>query len=348
MNESFDAQGNSQECMRPLVSIILPTYNRARFLPDAIESIRSQQFTDRELVIVDDGSTDNSPELIEQLTANIQQPVHCIRQENQGAYAARNTGLDHATGKYVAFFDSDDLWLPHHLHDCVMALEANQDVDWVYGACRVVDHTTGKVLSDSTFYVDGRPRPFMNLKHRKQGQLQIIEDVDATRCMILYGLYNGLQNSVIRRTVFDAMRFEAESRNEAEDQLVVIRYLVSGRRLAFLNDVHVIYRIHDANSSGSAKHGHIERRLLIQRVLLEQFERLAREIPLSSRERRALRHRLAREHFWLLGYALLWESGRRHEALKSFRRGIHYAPWNLKFWKTYVAALARTWLNPAS
>jgi len=334
--------------MRPLVSILLPTYNRARFLPQAIESIRGQRFTDWELIIVDDGSTDETPTLIARLTADIEQPVQYIRQENRGAYAARNVGLDHATGKYIAFFDSDDQWLTHHLHDCVEALEANQDVDWVYGACRVVEHATGKVLSESTFYVDRRPRPFMNLKHRTQGRLQIIEDVDATRCMIIHGLYNGLQNSVIRRSVFDAMRFEAESRNEAEDQLVVIRFLAGSRQLAFFDSVHVIYRIHEANSSGSAQHGDIERRLLIQRVLLEQFERLAGEVPLSSRERRALRHRLAREHFWLLGYALLWESGRRREALKSFQRGIRYAPLNFRFWKTYAIALARTWLNPAS
>ncbi len=120
----------------PTVSIILPTYNRAPFLTEAIRSIREQEFADWELIIVDDGSTDESPQLIERLIADIHQPVHYVRQENKGAYGARNTGLDHATGKYVAFFDSDDQWLPHHLGDCVGALAANPAVDWVYGACR--------------------------------------------------------------------------------------------------------------------------------------------------------------------------------------------------------------------
>lgn len=320
----------------PVVSVILPTYNRAQFLPQAIESIRSQRFTDWELVIVDDGSTDETAELLPRLTADIPQPVRIIWQENQGAYAARNTGLDHAMGRYIAFFDSDDIWLAHHLRDCVAALDANPDIDWVYGACQVVVQATAKVLSESTFYVDRRPRPFMRLKHRMEGRLQIIDDVDATRCMITYGLYNGLQNSVIRRSVFDVVRFEGESRNEAEDQLIVIRYLAGGRQVGFFDNVHVIYHIHEANSSAAAQHGDIEKRLRIQRVLLERFERLAAEIPLSNRELCALRHRLAREHFWLLGYSLLWESGRRHEALQSFRRGIRYAPWNLRFWKTLL------------
>src|SRR3712207_6270965 len=97
----------------PTVSIILPTYNRAKFLPQAFGSIRSQTWTDWELIIVDDGSTDETPEFLKELTANFQQPVRYICQENQGAYGARNTGLDHAIGKYIAFFDSDDLWLPH-------------------------------------------------------------------------------------------------------------------------------------------------------------------------------------------------------------------------------------------
>jgi glycosyltransferase involved in cell wall biosynthesis len=320
----------------------LPTYNRADFLPQAIQSIRDQQFTNWELIIVDDGSTDETRNIIPGLTAGIEQPIKFIRQENQGAYGARNTGLDHASGRLIAFFDSDDHWLPHHLKDCAEALDANPDVDWVYGACRVVLHATGEVRAESSFYVNGKPRPFLSLKCRAMGRLRIINDATATRCMILNGLFCGLQNSVIRRRVFESMRFEWRARNEAEDQLVVIRSLLSGYRFAYLDSVHVIYRIHEANSSASAENGRIERRTAIQRSLLDGYEGLARELTLSRRERQALRRRLAREYFWLLGYALQWQHGRRHEALASFRRGIAYAPWNLAYWKTYVGALART------
>src|SRR5436305_3864507 len=95
---------------RPAVSILLPTYNRAKCLPQEFASIRSQPFTDCELIVVDDGSTDNTRELVEELTRGWPQPVRYHRQENQGAYGARNTGLDLATGECVAFFDSDDVW----------------------------------------------------------------------------------------------------------------------------------------------------------------------------------------------------------------------------------------------
>src|SRR5205807_266266 len=123
----------------------------------AFASIQSQLFTDWELIVVDDGSTDNTPELVEELTRGWPQPVRYVRQENQGVAGARNTGLDMTGGEAVAFFDSDDVWLPHHLANCAAALAANPDVDWVYGACRVVDFATGRTTAPNTFYVGGTP-----------------------------------------------------------------------------------------------------------------------------------------------------------------------------------------------
>ena len=302
----------------PVVSIILPTYNRARFLPEAIESIRSQQFTHWELIVVDDGSTDETPELIEQLTADIWQPVRFIRQENQGPYAARNTGLDHAAGRYIAFFDSDDLWLPHHLNDCVESLEANPHVDWVYGACRIVDEATGTVVADSTFYVDGKPRPFLQLDSRQRGPLRIIEDRDAFRCMILHGLYNGLQNSLWRASSFAQERFDAVRRNEAEDQLAVLRTIADGKKIGYLDSVHVVYRIHADNSSGAATKATVERRRRVLEEVIVGFERLPHDVALSRSELVALHRRLNREYFWHLGYSVLFANGLRLEALPGF------------------------------
>ncbi len=320
----------------PIVSIILPTYNREKFLPEAFAAIASQTFTDWELIIVDDGSTDGTRELVPQLTADFPQPVRYIYQENQGAYGARNTGLDHATGKYIAFYDSDDLWLPHHLKDCVEGLEANPDVDWVYGACRMVDHSTGEELAPSTFYINGEPRPFLRLKTRTVGKLRIIEDDSAIRCMITHGLYNGLQNSVIRASVFTEKRFEAESRNEAEDQLFVIFSLRRNDRIAFIDAVHLVYRVHDSNSSAAGNSANGERNRRVLQLLAAGYERMLREPKWRPLDRRALRRRLNQEYFWKLGYATLWMTGRRAEALKMFRRGLRHWPWDWRCWKTYL------------
>lgn len=334
--------------MQATVSIILPTYNRARFLPQALESIREQQWTNWELIIVDDGSTDETAELIGRLTAGIEQPVKFVRQKNQGAYGARNTGLDHAVGKYIAFFDSDDEWLPHHLSDCVIALETNPELDWVYGACRMVDDSTNIVIAENTFYVDGKPRPFLGLRHRTADQLRIIDDDNAIVGMIQHGLYNGLQNSVLRASMFETERFEAEDRNEAEDQLFVIRMQAKGHRIGYFDNVHVIYRVHDSNSSAAGSGGDLSRQQRVIGLMIAGYEKLLLDGKWSPEIRRALRQRIARDYFWRQGYSTLWQSGQRNEALSMFRRGLAYWPWDWRCWKTYAVSRVRNVMTKSS
>jgi glycosyltransferase involved in cell wall biosynthesis len=325
----------------PGISIILPTYNRASFLPQAFESIRGQKYQDWELIVVDDGSTDETCEVVSEFARGCPQPVRYVHQENRGAYGARNTGLDLARGEHVAFFDSDDIWLPHHLESCVAGLEANPAVDWVYGACRVVDHESGRVLTSNAFYIGDRPRPFLRLRYRASGSLRIIDDPSALRCMILHGLYCGLQCSVIQRRVFDGRRFWTRPRNEAEDQVFVVRVLADGCRFAYLDDVLVVYRVHAQNSSAAGSASDLDRRLRVVRELIAGYETLRSHISLGWAETRALERRLARDYFWLLGYHLWQHASDREEALVPFRRALSLWPWNVFFWKTYLLALLR-------
>jgi glycosyltransferase involved in cell wall biosynthesis len=113
----------------PRVSVILPTYNRLRTLPDAISSVLTQSVRDLELIVVDDASSEDIGGLI----ADIGDPrlVYVRRPANGGAGAARNTGLAHARGQYIAFQDSDDLWLPGKLE---FQLAAFADLPGEFGA----------------------------------------------------------------------------------------------------------------------------------------------------------------------------------------------------------------------
>lgn len=332
----------------PRLSILLPTFNRAGFLPEAIRAICAQTFTDWELVIVDDGSTDETESVVRALTATLSQPVSYRKQANAGAYGARNTCLDLATAPLVAFYDSDDVWLPHHLADSVAALDANPDVAWVYAACRIVNYGSGAVLDPDTFLLAGIPRPFRRLRQQIRGNLHVFADDTVVACALRDGLYCGLQNSVIRRSVFDGVRFEAVSRNEAEDQLFVIRALKRGHRLGYLDAIHVQYHVHDANSSAPDATQSVDRQLRVYRPLVRGFEALQREFPWSSPERRALSQRIARDHFWHIGYTILWNGGRRREAIEAYRQGLRAWPWSLACWKTYVAARIRVTLGPSA
>ncbi|MGV3504262.1 MAG: glycosyltransferase family 2 protein [Adhaeribacter sp.] len=103
------------ELEQPLISIITPTYNRARLIKRAIESILNQTFTDFEYLIIDDGSKDNTEEVVQQYIKRDQRIKYYVHEKNKGQNAALNTGLSFARGKYIAFLDSDDEWLPQML-----------------------------------------------------------------------------------------------------------------------------------------------------------------------------------------------------------------------------------------
>lgn len=107
--------------MNPTVSVVLPTYNRAEILPDAMRSVLDQSYEDLELIVVDDAS----PEDIESVCKAFDDPrVRYLRMpQNGGAAAARNYGLEHVRGKYIGFHDSDDLWLPGKLARQVTLLD---------------------------------------------------------------------------------------------------------------------------------------------------------------------------------------------------------------------------------
>jgi len=105
----------------PEVSIILPTYNRGWIIEEAIDSVLAQDFKDFELIVVDDGSTDDTGQILD----SYDQDLIVLRQSNKGVSAARNRGIAAAKGRLIAFLDSDDLWLPRKLSSQVDFLNSN-------------------------------------------------------------------------------------------------------------------------------------------------------------------------------------------------------------------------------
>jgi glycosyltransferase involved in cell wall biosynthesis len=323
----------------PKISIILPTYNRLAFLEEAIRSIASQEFQDWELIVVDDGSTDGTGEYLAQRLSILDQPCQYIYQNNQGAYAARNRGLDESRGTYVAFYDSDDSWLPHHLRDCVEAMERYRDVDWVYGASRIVDFMSQKTLSENCFYTEGRPQDFLLLACEKRGDLHLIETKDLLGSVLGgVGLYAGLQNSVIRRSFFQNRRFVTAFYNEAEDQAVIPRAIHAGMRFAYFNKVHVEYRVHDSNSCGSATVMNFSKKEKLIKGLIEGFENLPQQIDIGGPGMRRLKARLAELYMWQLGYSTYAVYGRIGLARKAYMKAIKLNPTKLQYWKTLLCS----------
>lgn len=125
----------------PLFSVVIPVYNRAHLLGAALASVRAQGCGDFEIVVVDDGSSDDPQRVVEELA---DPRIRIVRRENRGASAARNTGIDLARGRYVAFLDADDRFLPHHLKTMARLLEARRDT--AAYARLIVDRGAGRTL----------------------------------------------------------------------------------------------------------------------------------------------------------------------------------------------------------
>jgi glycosyltransferase involved in cell wall biosynthesis len=145
---------------RPLVSVVIPTYNRVGQTIAAVDSVLAQTYTDLEIIVVDDGSTDGSDEAIQRLIGERTgggRPIRFLSQPNQGASAARNTGIANARGEYIAFLDSDDSWVPEKLEWQVRALEQLKgDCDACFTDACLVNNAG---LNVSSFDVHGRHYP---------------------------------------------------------------------------------------------------------------------------------------------------------------------------------------------
>jgi len=136
----------------PRVSVIIPTYNSARFIAGTLDSVFAQSFRDFEVIVVDDGSTDNTREILQPYLNRIQYSY----QQNSERSAARNNALSHASGGYIAFLDSDDLWAPEKLARQVAVLDDNPQVSLVFSQARYVDEGSNPV-SFCGQTIDGEP-----------------------------------------------------------------------------------------------------------------------------------------------------------------------------------------------
>lgn len=135
--------------MNPTVSIVVPTYNRPEFLPAALDSIHVQTFTDWELIIADDGSGGSMRECLRSILDPPRARVLCLTHSGRPA-VARNAAIREALGEYVAFLDSDDLWLPQKLTSQIDSLRRHPERRWSYTRFALID-AAGRI-------VDAEPR----------------------------------------------------------------------------------------------------------------------------------------------------------------------------------------------
>jgi alpha-1,3-rhamnosyltransferase len=147
----------------PKVSVVVPSYNHARFVESALRSIIKQTLQPEELLVIDDGSNDDSPRIIERVLKDCPFSCELIARGNRGLCATLNEGLERSTGEYFAYLGSDDLWLPDFLSARVELLVSRPAAALAYGHAYIIDEQNRIVDStaDWAMYADGDARAML-------------------------------------------------------------------------------------------------------------------------------------------------------------------------------------------
>ncbi len=208
----------------PLVSVVIPAYNAARWISETLDSVLAQDYPDSEVIVVDDGSTDGTSAVVAGYPS-----VRCIRKPNGGQASARNVGIRNASGQYVAFVDADDLWLPAKLR-LQMALLDRTGLAWAYSDAFSLDDATGRVLYT-----------FGNLRRMYGGD--VLKP-------LLFGDFIPSPTPVIRRSVFEAAGFfdESEIMRNREDWEMWLR-IAARYPVGLVDQPLAYYRSHPTSST---------------------------------------------------------------------------------------------------
>jgi len=304
-----------------LVSVVIPTYDRSDLLRQAVESVLDQTYRPVEILVVDDGSTDDTPEVV----AAYGPPVRYIRQENAGVSAARNRGMRHARGEFVALLDSDDAWDPWKLEAQIALLRAHPEMGMTWSDMRAVN-PEGEVVSPTylrTMYGAYREVTIDRVLERR-GSLGRYDPEcppgaetapvyvgDLFPFMILGNLVH-TSTVVIRRDRLRKTGGFDERRRTGEDYEFHLRTTYQGP-VGLLDTPTIRYRIGAADQL-SAPHRHLE-------MAESNLETLSRWLPVA-RERNelppdAIRRRVAGAHTWRIGAEL--DAGRLGDARREGR-----------------------------
>jgi glycosyltransferase involved in cell wall biosynthesis len=280
-----------------LITVIMPCYNAAPFVAEAVSCVLGQSYGNVELIVVDDGSTDGSREILEGLVQAHKQRMRLFSQDRQGPFPARNLGIKHAKGEFIAFLDADDYWTP----DCLEKLHAaltSQVADLAYCGWQNVGQ--------------GGPgsEPFVPLEYEK---------ADAARAF-LQSCPWPIHAALTRRSVIDAVGGFSLRRFSAMDYDLWLRILGHTRALVRVPEVLAFYRWHGQGQISSRKWQQVMDAMEARRNFVQQHADLVAH--LSRLELKELTQSQLRKE----GYRAYWRRD-LHNAQKLFRATLMSGAW---------------------
>jgi glycosyltransferase involved in cell wall biosynthesis len=266
--EKSSASSSSLELLEegeqsPQVSIVIPAYNAAGYISEALDSVFQQTFSDYEVIVINDGSPDTAQ--LELALQPFMSRIQYLKQENKGAAAARNTGIKIAQGSFIAFLDADDFWLPTYLESQIEFLQHSK-VDLVYADAELI----GDPQMDGRTYMETAP---------SSGQVSP-ESLLSLRCNVITSGVVARRRPIIEVGMFD------ESIKRGHDFDLWLRLAKHGSSIAYQRKVLLKHRVLESGLSGDLA-SQFQRALKVLRTIQQRGN-------LTSGEEATLKGTLAR------------------------------------------------------
>jgi glycosyltransferase involved in cell wall biosynthesis len=293
------------------ISVIIPTFNRAQFVKKAINSVLNQTFQDVEIVVVDDGSTDNTKDIIN----SYGEQVRYIYQENKGAASSRNTGIEASKGEYIAFLDSDDYYTAENLQKKLSFLESNSKIGWVYSDWQLID--------DKSNYLDKGSLRFNYFNKKLSGE--IFEELFYKRNFI------ATDTVVIRRSVLEDIGFFDPTIPSQEEYDLWLR--VSARYpVCYINEPLVIVTIHpDSLSTDFSKWAYGNA------LIIDKIEKI---LPDNFTVRKRIMDRMHADKYTFLGRDFV-QKGQFKKAVDAYWKSIRRLPFQKRIYWLLILLVVR-------
>jgi glycosyltransferase involved in cell wall biosynthesis len=315
------------------VRVVIPTYQRASLVAEAIASVQAQTFRDCDIVVADDGSEDNTSDVVERLAA--QDPrIQYVRLAHQGVAAARNAAIEQpGVFSYVAFLDSDDMWLPHHLERAVAALEAHREVALFFARAETLDPAGLMTAERMKVRRDSDRKPL-------QDAVRIDDDLYELAANTLLGAIVRAEfgpltpTVVIRASAISGHWFDA-GLVMMEDSDLYLRLAASGRPIAYSDAVHAHVRLQGDNMT--LAHDLSSPRVRLKCQSWVQFALRKRQHCASDADRRSVR--------WQIGVAAYLtgqcsaEQGLYSDARRAYLTALRHDPGRLALRGLLAASL---------
>lgn len=294
----------------PLVSVVIPVFNGAPFVAKAVSSVRAQTVQDIEILVVDDGSTDGTPEVLAELERSA--GITWYQQSHGGPARSRNRGIEAARGEFVALLDCDDVWLPEKLEAQLGIIRVSPEVGVV--------HTDYEVV-----WEDGQVEERVRARHGREPLVRAFT-----------GSHVALPSTLlIRRSVIEEVGMLDPDLYGSEDSDLTIRlYRATGFECVDRALVRKLQRGHGHRDMAFNEFGHRSLVLTSRERFLNRLEAFA---PLT-REQRAALDKEWTNYFLLQGRLAEWY-GQKREALACYARAIRKAPWRLRGYTRWLRAL---------